>query len=36
MWDQTNTMAVQGAAPSRIMPAMYWPAFSGSMKGAKT
>ncbi len=28
-WDQTKTMAVQGAAPSKINPAMYWPTFSG-------
>ena len=29
-------MAVHGAAPSRIRPAIYCPAVPGSMKGAKT
>ena len=33
--DHTNTIAVQGAAPKRIMPAIYCPAVPGSMKGAK-
>ena len=29
-------MAVQGAAPSKIMPAMYWLALAGSIRSAKT
>jgi len=33
-WLQTNTMAVQGATPSRIMPAMYCCADCGSTQGA--
>ena len=34
--DQTKTMAVQGAAPSRISPAMYCCASAGAIQAAKT
>ena len=34
-YDQTKTIAVQGAAARMITPAMYWLASSGPMSGRK-